>query len=302
VKAPRPVRLAGGITLDVWEEGPEQAPALLFLHGFPESGRAWRHQIAHLAGRYRCIAPDQRGYGGSSKPAAVADYALPALAGDVLALAEALGIARFALAGHDWGGMVAWAAAIADAARPVAERRIERLVIANAPHPWLFARLLWLDAQQRRASAYIPQLCSPAIDGVLATQGLGPVLLRAFGDGALAAMEVDERRALFARWADPAQALAMVNWYRASGVVVPPAEAPLALPADWQQPAAPTLGLPTLVLWGEADTALVPANLAGLADLCTDLAIERLPGVGHFSPWQAPAAVNAALDRFLLGG
>ena len=63
------VRLSGGITLEVWEEGPPEAPALLFLHGFPESHRSWRHQIAHFSSHFRCIAPDLRGYGGSSRPA-----------------------------------------------------------------------------------------------------------------------------------------------------------------------------------------------------------------------------------------
>ena len=62
------VTLASGIELDVVDEGPHDAPALIFLHGFPESHRTWRHQIAHLSGRFRCIAPDQRGYRGSSKP------------------------------------------------------------------------------------------------------------------------------------------------------------------------------------------------------------------------------------------
>ena len=88
----KPVSLANGISLDVWEEGPKDAPALIFLHGFPESHRTWRHQIAHLAPRFRCIAPDLRGYGGSFRPAEVEAYATPALVGDVFALADALGV------------------------------------------------------------------------------------------------------------------------------------------------------------------------------------------------------------------
>ena len=110
------VALANGMELEVWEEGPKDAPALIFLHGFPESHRTWRHQIAHLAPRFRCIAPDLRGYGGSSRPAEVAAYATPALVGDVFALADALGVERFAVLGHDWGGMLAWLVAAADAA------------------------------------------------------------------------------------------------------------------------------------------------------------------------------------------
>jgi pimeloyl-ACP methyl ester carboxylesterase len=113
----------------VADTGLRDAPAVIFLHGFPESARAWRHQIAHLSPHYRCIAPDQRGYGASSRPAQVEAYAPQALVGDVFALADALEVDRFALVGHDWGGVVAWMAA------HTAPERIARLAIANAPTP-----------------------------------------------------------------------------------------------------------------------------------------------------------------------
>lgn len=141
----RRVALSDGVELAVWDHGPAQAPALLFLHGFPENHRAWRHQIAHLEGRYRCLAPDLRGYGGSSKPAAVTDYAMARLLRDVAELARALGLERYGLIGHDWGGMLAWQAAHA--------QEVAVLVVANAPHPQIFARLLAGDrAQQDRKS------------------------------------------------------------------------------------------------------------------------------------------------------
>ena len=162
--------LANGIALDVWEEGPADAPALIFLHGFPESLRAWRHQIAHLSPRFRCIAPDQRGYGRSSRPAGVADYALPLLAGDIIALADALGLPRFGLIAHDWGAMVAWALAHRHPAR------LTHLAIANGPHPAIFQRRLWCDDAQRRASQYIRALRDPAADVLIAQQGLGALL------------------------------------------------------------------------------------------------------------------------------
>ena len=86
------VALANGIELDVVDQGPRDAPALIFLHGFPDSHRTWRHQIAHLSDRFRCIAPDQRGYRGSSKPAGVENYSPDKLIGDVFLLADALGV------------------------------------------------------------------------------------------------------------------------------------------------------------------------------------------------------------------
>jgi len=281
----RYVTMSDGARLAVWESGPRDAPALLFLHGFPENHRAWRHQIAHLAQRFYCVAPDLRGYGLSSKPAAVADYATPRLVRDVAELAAALGLERFTLIGHDWGGLVAFEAA--------ALPQVERLVVANAPHAGLFQRLLYTDAAQRAASQYIKLLRDASVDVVLAEKGLGPVLLQAFGAGAFRAMERQELGALMAQWADPATAFAMVNWYRASGIVVPEAEA--------EAPAlsAALIRCTTLVIWGEADEALLPANVEGLGEFVPDLRVTRLPDVGHFSPWQAAEAVNAALDAFL---
>ncbi|WP_375246520.1 alpha/beta fold hydrolase, partial [Qipengyuania pacifica] len=102
------IALGNGIELDVVDEGPRDAPVLIFLHGFPESHRTWRHQIAHFSDRFRCIAPDQRGYRGSSKPQAVADYTPDKLVGDIFLLAAALGVRDFTIVGHDWGGAIAW--------------------------------------------------------------------------------------------------------------------------------------------------------------------------------------------------
>lgn len=279
------VTLASGITLDVHDTDPRDAPAVIFLHGFPESWRAWRHQIAHLSPHYRCIAPDQRGYGASSRPAQVDAYRPEALVGDVFALADALGVERFALIGHDWGGVVAWMAA------HTAPERITRLAIANAPHPALFQHLLNTNADQRRAAAYITALRDPAIDADLAAHGLAPTLLRLFGKGALAAMEPEERNLLLARWQDGEAAQAMVNWYRASPIVVAQGDAPVTAPMP--------LPMPVQVIWGMEDRELLPACLDGLEDICPDLRIARLDGVGHFSPWAAGARVSAVLEGFL---
>lgn len=284
------VALGGGITLEVADTGPRDAPAVIFLHGFPESARAWRHQIAHLSPQYRCIAPDQRGYGASSRPAQVEAYTPDALVGDVFALADALGVERFALVGHDWGGVVAWMAA------HTAPERITRLAIANAPHPALFQRLLNTSADQRRAAAYITALRDPAIDEELAAHGLTPTLLRLFGKGALAAMEPEERNLLLARWQDGEAARAMVNWYRASPIVVPEADVPVA------QPLPAPLPMPVQVIWGMEDRELLLACLDGLEEVCTDLRIARLEGVGHFSPWLAGEQVSRVLQGFLEQG
>jgi pimeloyl-ACP methyl ester carboxylesterase len=141
------ITLASRIELDVVDVGPRDAPVLIFLHGFPESHRTWRHQVAHLSARYRCIAPDQRGYRGSSKPEGVENYTPDKLIGDIFLLADALGVDKFTVLGHDWGGAIAWGVALMGQGT-----RVTRAVIANAPHPGVF----------RSCSISIPSSARPA--------------------------------------------------------------------------------------------------------------------------------------------
>ncbi|WP_353226453.1 alpha/beta hydrolase [Novosphingobium sp.] len=293
------IALGNGIELDVVDVGPRDAPALIFLHGFPESHRTWRHQIAHLAGRFRCIAPDQRGYRGSSKPVGVEHYAPAKMIGDVFRLADALGVERFTVIGHDWGGAIAWGVALTGQPGAAAAGRVTRAIIANAPHPAIFPRLLWTSPVQRRASQYFRTFRDPAIDADLAAHGLAPLLARVLPGPASSRMEPEERAALLADWADPAAALAMISWYRASPVMVPPLDAPYALPDSFLALPVPPLTVPTLVIWGMDDHALPPENLAGLDQHITDLSLVRIPDCGHFVPWEAPDAVNAGIDAFL---
>ena len=101
------VALSTGVELDVWTAGVAANPPILFLHGFPESHRTWRHQMVALSDRFFCIAPDQRGYARSQKLPEVKDYRIGNLVADVFALADAFGAERFTLVGHDWGGAIA---------------------------------------------------------------------------------------------------------------------------------------------------------------------------------------------------
>lgn len=288
------VTLASGIELDVVDTGPRDAPVLVFLHGFPESHRTWRHQIAHLSARFRCIAPDQRGYRGSSKPQDVESYRPDKLMGDVFQLADALGVDRFTIVGHDWGGAIAWGVALMGQGS-----RVVRAVIANAPHPAIFQKLLFLDPVQRAASQYMRDFRDTANDAMVREHGLGALLLKALKWERPAAMEQQEREALFKDWQNPDAALAMLNWYRASPIVVPAMDEPFALPAGWTPPPLPPLAIPTLVIWALDDKALPPGNLEGLEAIIPDLTLVKVPDCGHFVPWESPDAVNAALDAFL---
>lgn len=289
------VTLANGIELDVVDTGPRNAPALIFLHGFPESHRTWRHQIAHLSDRYRCIAPDQRGYRGSSKPQEVAAYTPDKLIGDIFLLADALGVGSFTIIGHDWGGAIAWGIALGGQTNG----RVTRAVIANAPHPALFQKLLYTNENQRRSSQYMRGFRDPANDALVREHGLAGILLQEVKWDRPSQMESAERDALLADWEDREAAFGMLNWYRASPVDVPPLDAPYALPNGWTEPPLPRLAIPTLVIWAMDDLALPPENLAGLDAVIDDLTVVEVRDCGHFVPWEAPEAVNAALDAFL---
>jgi pimeloyl-ACP methyl ester carboxylesterase len=291
------VTLASGIELDTADTGPRDAPALIFLHGFPESHRTWRHQVAHFSDRYRCIAPDQRGYRGSSKPQEVAAYTPDKLIGDVFQLADTLGVDRFTIVGHDWGGAIAWGVAIGGQTNG----RVTRAVIANAPHPVLFPRLLWTNEHQRRSSQYMRGFHDPKNDALVREHGLAALLAQEFGGRMDQAdpMEPEERARLLADWQDRDAAFGMLNWYRASPMEVPPMDAPYALPEAYTPPPLPKLTIPTLVIWALDDVALPPENIEGMDEVVEDLTVVTVPGCGHFVPWEAPEAVNAAMEEFL---
>jgi pimeloyl-ACP methyl ester carboxylesterase len=150
----------GTITLSVTEMG--DGPPILFLHGFPENGAAWRKVAEPLSSRFRCIMPDLRGYGLSDQPSAINDYVINRLIEDIDALADALNLEAFALAGHDWGGLLAWWYAVR---RP---KRLSHLIIANAPHPVLFQKALIDNPAQRLASQYVTRLREPGSETRLA--------------------------------------------------------------------------------------------------------------------------------------
>lgn len=288
------VTLSTGVELDVADEGPRDAPALIFLHGFPESHRTWRHQIAHFSDRFRCIAPDQRGYCKSSKPEAVSDYTPDKLAADIFALADALGVERFTIVGHDWGGAIAWIVALMGQANG----RVERAVIANAPHPYIFQRLLFENEEQRTASQYIRAFRDPANDELIEKHGLIGLLMKAIKWDRSPAQTDEDRAILLRDWQEPGAAFGMLNWYRASSIVVPaPGETP-ERPTFLDQP-FPKLTIPTLVIWATDDKALPAVNLEGMEELVPGAKIVPVPDCGHFVPWEAPEAVNKAMEGFL---
>ena len=293
------VALATGVELGVVDLGPRDAPALIFLHGFPESHRTWREQIPEFAHDFRVIAPDQRGYCKSSKPEGVDNYAPERIAGDVFALADALGIDRFTVIGHDWGGAIAWMVALIGGPKDRGGNgRVEHLVILNAPHPYLFQKAVIDDADQRAASQYIRDFRDPANDALIAEHGLVGLLMKAVRWERSTALSFEESAIMLRNWQEPGAAMAMINWYRATPLVVPAIGEDAARPAMLDAP-FPPIAVPTLVIWATDDLALRPCLIEGLDEYVADLTLVKVPGCGHFVPWEAPQAVNTALRGWL---
>ena len=289
----RNIPLSTGITLNVALAGPEDAPPVILLHGFPESHRTWRAIVPLLEDRFRLVMPDQRGFGGSDAPADPAEYHIDKIIADLFALADALGIGEFALVGHDWGGAAAWAAAIRG------NSRITRLAIINAPHPVIFQKSLIENADQRASSQYINAFRVPGFEATVEAMGFGTFFDKSFRNHVdLGTISADERDRYIAEWSRPGTLTGMLNWYRASPILVPPQGVDAPLP-DWLLGAFPTIHIPVRVIWGMNDAALLPMQLDGLEALIDEVEIVRLAGVGHFAPWEAPDQVADALSEFL---
>lgn len=289
----RRIALSTGVTLNVGLAGEPDKPAVMLLHGFPESHRTWRELAPRLERDFFLVMPDQRGFAGSDRPQEVDAYATDLLVDDVFALAHALGIERFALVGHDWGGAVAWAAALRG------DPRLERLAIVNAPHPVIFQKSLIESEDQRKASQYITAFRMPGFECVVEAMGYEAFFEKTFsGHVDLAKITEAEKREYIAEWSQPGALTATLNWYRAAKVMVPPPGLTVPIP-DLLLRAFPKVKVPTLVIWAMKDSALLPLQLDGLEELVDDLHIERIPDAGHFVPWESPDAVVAALRPFL---
>ena len=291
----RKVALSTGVTLNVALAGDPASPAVILLHGFPESHRTWREIAPRLQDRFYLVMPDQRGFAGSDRPQEVDAYRADVIVGDIFALADSFGLESFALVGHDWGGAVAWMAALKG------DPRLTRLAIVNAPHPVIFQKSLIEDEAQRSASQYITAFRTPGFEKTIEAMGYDKFFEKTFAPHVdLEAIPESEKRQYIADWSQPGAMAAMLNWYRASRMIVPPPGVTVPL-LDSLLRAFPIIKIPTLVVWGIKDKALLPVQLNGLDGLVSDLIIERISDAGHFVPWEKPEAVAAALGPFLAG-
>lgn len=279
-----------GVRLHYAAEG--RGPLLMFVHGFPEFWYAWQGQLAEFGRDHFAVAPDMRGYNLSSKPPELESYAVPLLVEDLVALADHLGYRRFTLVAHDWGGAIAWAVAL------LHPDRLERLVIVNAPHPAIFQRLLAEHPGQQKASQYMLFFRSAEAEATLAADNFALLRQMVLGEGQPWGWATEaDRTAYLEAWAQPGALTGGLNFYRAARVGPPaPGEAPRSFAGDLS---GLVVKVPTLVIWGEKDTALLPENLDGLDRVVSDLTVRRVADGTHWVAHEQPALVNRYLREFL---
>lgn len=288
---------ANGLDFSCLMEGPEDAPLVLLLHGFPEYSGAWEEMIPRLSDRWFCVAPDQRGYNLSSKPADTRDYATGKIAADTLAMIEALrpGGRAHAVVGHDWGAGAAYGAAMRGG-----PEKIERLAIINGVHPIPFQRELLKDGPQREASQYIRFLREPDSHEKLAADNFDGVIRMLSRKMDMGWMTPEKTARYKQAWGQPGAIKAMVDWYRATPLVVPAvgeaADDGFLAALD---PETMRIRMPHLLIWGLDDGALLPESRTGLADFCDDLEMVEIEGADHWIIHQKPDEVAALLRKFL---
>ena len=285
----------GSTQLNVACAGRRDAPLVICLHGFPEYWAGWREVMAQLSRDHFVVTPDQRGYNKSSKPTAIDAYRVKHLVADIAALADHLSPDRpFSLAGHDWGASVAYGYAFAH------PDRLTRLVIANGVHPICFQRAIFDDPAQREASQYINKLRDPATDARLVEDDCRRAFRMIEGFSPTPWMTEELRAGYREAWMQPGAMTAMLNWYRASPIDVPPPGENAGRSLVLEIPAETfAVRMPHLLLWGEDDIALRPSCIEGLDRFAPDLTVQRVRGAGHWILHEKPVEVADGIRRFV---
>lgn len=270
-------RRLGGHDFVIRSWGDSSLPKMLMLHGFPEYGGAWGDLAPLLADRFHCIAPDQRGYGNSYAPDEVSAYATSLLVGDMVALIGEDG--PVTVFGHDWGAAVAYGLAMFQ------PHLVDRLIVANGVHPVPFQRAMAAGREQSQASQYINYLRSEASEDALAADDFAPMLAFFSAKMDMSWLSGPRLEAQKAAWRQSGLR-GMINWYRASPLVVAapgvPAQMP-DLPLDKLQ-----VTCPHLLIWGDGDAALLPESTQGLEEFAPDLTRAHVAGADHWVLHQKP--------------
>ncbi len=275
--------LVNGLRLHVVTAGPENAPLIVLLHGFPENWTAWQHSFKPLVDAgFRVVAPDQRGYNLSDKPIGVHHYRLDALASDIRELIRFYGREQAVIVGHDWGGFVAWRLAMDY------PEMVQKLIVMNAPHPAAFAREIRENPAQQQKSWHMAFFQIPWLPEILIGQSPIASANLFFRKGAVnqEAFSSYDLHGLAVSLSQPGALTAMLNWYRASF-------------RDRSAARARNIDVPTLLIWAEEDRALGKSLTYGLDQWVQSLTVHYIPHCGHFVQNEAPDEVNAQILKFI---
>lgn len=272
--------ISNGIRLHYVTQG--EGPLMLMLHGFPEFWYSWRKQIPEFAQNYKVVALDLRGYNDSEKPADKSAYVMAEFIKDVEGVIRGLGYDRCVLVGHDWGGAIAWSFAYTH------PELVEKLIILNLPHPAKFAEGLRTPQQLLRSSyifffqlPWLPELLVQASGYQIVTAALTGMAVNkdAFSNADLAAY----KEAV----AKPGALTAMINYYRNTF------EQGLT-DRDWG-----VLDVPTLMIWGEDDTALGKELTYGTEAYVKNFQIRYISNCSHWVQQERPELVNQYMREYL---
>jgi epoxide hydrolase 4 len=275
--------VVNGVTLHLAEAGPADGRLVILLHGFPEYWAAWLEYIEVLAAAgYHVIAPDQRGYNLSDKPAAVLAYDLDALAADVIGLADHFGCYRFTVIGHDWGGSVGWWIATRHA------ERLEQLAVLNAPHPIIWREAMQSHPEQRRRSRYVQFFRLPWLPELLLRQRRFRALVQGVSGRARSdTLTPEELEPYRAAWSVPGALTAMLNWYRA------------LLRKDLPASTSCRIASRVLLIWGERDSYCVRGLAEASLRLCDNGRVEYVKDATHWVQHDEPDRCRENLLGFL---
>jgi pimeloyl-ACP methyl ester carboxylesterase len=262
---------ANGLEFTARAAGPANGRPVMLLHGFPQTSWSWRHVLLTLASEgYRAVAPDQRGYASRARPPDVADYTMPNLVNDVLAIATTMEMPIFDLVGHDWGGRVAWVTAATNA------ERIRSLTVVSTPHPDAL-RLTRAASSTVERSTYIDLFRRPAEPErlLIGPEGTGSGIRALFSSAGIDPSVADE---YVSTLAEPGALTAALNWYRADGTGVD---------------GLPPIVVPTLYIWSTGDGALGRAAAEATAEFVAGRYVFAvMEGVSHWIPEQTPEELS----------
>jgi pimeloyl-ACP methyl ester carboxylesterase len=315
VAFPEPTMIkANGLDMAVYESGPKNGTAVIMCHGFPELAYSWRHQLPALAAAgYRAIAPDQRGYGRTTRPEKVEDYDMAHLTGDLVGLLDALGIEKAVFCGHDWGGLVVWNMPLMHPSRVAGVIGVNTPFLPRAPiDPIMGMRMRFGE------NMYIVFFQKPGEADAILAQDVGKSFRFFMRKSSMTAKEFEKRpqeernlelvKALQSdesKWSgqvllNPEELKVFVdtfsrtgftggiNWYR-------------NFTRNWEQSAGleQRVDVPGLMIMAEDDVVLSPAMANGMEQYVPDLEKVLIRQCGHWTQQEHPEETNRAMIDWL---